>query len=200
MFTFNFLSKFVELGGEVQRFAIDSVFEDRAQDDILDHFDNISLRDSLDGMYIPLGQEEPAGLIISTLQIEYKEGTMTVMGTPSWERFRLIGQREKDRFNLTYTSPYADNHAPYILEAYKNGFLETFKTEPSKVNVQGYGLGLYLAQLFSGYDRSSENLADRMRKMEEFKLPYSNLFFNQKQSNQYLPVFQFKDGFSEQVD
>lgn len=195
-----FMKKFTALGGKVSRFPIDSVFEDRAQDDILDHFDDISSKDSLDGMYIPLAIEESAGLIMSTLQIRYREGEMIVMGTPSWERFRLIGQREKERFQLAYSSPFSEQHDSIAYRVYAQSYSERFKGAPTPVNTQGYGIGQFVATVLKGYDRSKGNLADRMRTLPSFKMPFSNLYFNNTQSNQYLPIFQFKNGYPEQVD
>lgn len=199
-----FEKRFTELGGKVIRFAIDSVFEDRAQDDIQDHFDDhISPEDSIDGMYIPLSLEEPAGMIMSTLLIEYKEAPMTVMGTPSWERFSLIDSRQKNKLNLTYTSPFAKGHDPAVLAQFESMYKTTFKRNPDIIQTQGYGLGMYLQKLFTNYKRglkSGEKLAKRIRTLESVKLPYGNVNFEGKQSNQYLPIFQYGDFQIRQVD
>ncbi|MFK7971703.1 MAG: ABC transporter substrate-binding protein [Bacteroidia bacterium] len=195
-----FIKTFVELGGKVSRFPIDSVFEDRAQDDILDHFDDISKKDSIGGMYVPLGLEESAGLILSTLQVEFKEGDMVVMGTPSWESFKLIGQREKDRFKLTYTTPFSDEHNQPVYEVFQQSFNNQLLGQPTSTNTQGYGMGLYVAAILKDYDRTKMDLAERMRTFPAFKMPYSNMHFNETQTNQYLPIIQFSDGYPSQVD
>jgi ABC-type branched-subunit amino acid transport system substrate-binding protein len=145
-----FIETFEELGGGTERFPIDSVFEDRAQDDVLDHFDDINLTDSLDGMYVPLSLEETAGLIISTMQIEYvDQEEMVVMGTPSWGRFPLIGQREKDRFRLTYTTPFSELHDSLAVSMYETAYQEVYGKAPEGVSIQGYGLGKYVASVLA---------------------------------------------------
>ncbi|MEZ4686695.1 MAG: ABC transporter substrate-binding protein [Bacteroidia bacterium] len=196
----SFIETFTGLGGEVERFPIDSVFEDRAQEDILDHFDEIRPSDNLQGMYVPLSLEESAGLIISTLQIEYPTDSMVVMGTPSWGRFNLIGQREKDRFKLTYTTPYSEAHDSVAYALFYTAYQEAYKNIPSNINVQGYGLGKYVAKLLGGYDRSTEKMPDRIRKMPLFNMPHSPIHFEDRQSNQALPMLQFRNGYPVKVE
>ena len=198
--TNSFITTFTELGGEASRFPIDSVFEDRAQDDILDHFDDINSLDSLEGMYVPLSLEESAGLIISTMQIEYPEDSLVVMGTPSWGRFKLIGQREKDRFKLTYTTPYSEVYDSAALARFDTSYQEVYKSLPSNINVQGYGLGTFVANVLNGYDRSSEKLPERIRNMPLFNMPHSPIHFDKKQSNQVLPMLQYRNGYPVKVE
>jgi ABC-type branched-subunit amino acid transport system substrate-binding protein/outer membrane protein assembly factor BamD (BamD/ComL family) len=195
-----FISTFVELGGEIKRFPVDSVFEDRAQDDILDHFDDISSKDSLEGMYVPLSLEESAGLIMSTLQIEFPDEDMVVMGTPSWGRFGLIGQREKDRFKLTYTTPFSKVNDSLAVSIFSRGYQEVYGKGPGNISIQGYGLGKYVGSLLQGYDRSSEKLADRIRNKPLYNMPYSPIYFEKTQSNQTLPILQYQNGYPIKVD
>ena len=191
----NFSEAFEALLGTVKVVSIDSVYEDRAQDDIIDYFkDNITDWDSVDGVYIPLSDEESAGLILSNLAIETKGEGIKALGTPAWEFFKLISQREKEKFGLTFTSSYSEENDPKAFSQYYNQFLREFKLPPSRANVQGYGLGTYLLQLLDIHDPATISFPDFIRNSETYKAIQSDFHFQQLQDNQAVNIFEFYDG------
>lgn len=192
-------NRFVETmqayGGQVTLLQIDSVYEDRAQDDIQAYFEN-ELKDleGIDGMYIPLSNLESAGLIISSLSIQAGDQEIKVMGTPSWERFTLIPRQLKERFGVVFTSPYAENSDSLAFQSFVNKHYQKFGLPPSDVNVQGYGLGMYVLNLLDVHNPKTIPLKDFIKNAELFQAAHADIFFMRNQDNQELHFFEFRDG------
>lgn len=188
-------------GGQVTILTIDSVYEDRAQEDIQEYFENeLNDLEAIDGMYIPLSNEESAGLIISSLSIELEDDSCVVMGTPSWQRFNLIPRQLKERFGVLYSAPYAEKSEPLSYNAYVNKHYQKFGLPPSEVNVQGYGLGQYVLNLLDVYDPRTISLKEFMKNAELFEAAHNNIFFMRNQDNQELHLFEFRNGVVVKVE
>jgi hypothetical protein len=190
-----FAETFQAYGGQVTLVQIDSIYDHRAQKDIQALFRN-ELRnlDGIDGMYIPLSNEESVGLIISSLSIQVNNQSIKVMGTPSWQNFNLIPRQLKERFEVIFTSPYAEESEPLAYSAYVNKHYQKFGMPPSEVNVQGYGLGMYVLNLLDIYNPTTISLKDFIKNAELFKAAHSDIFFMRNQDNQELHLFEFRDG------
>ncbi len=190
-------------GGQVSILQIDSVYKDRAQDDIQEHFknelNNIK-KQGIDGMYIPLSSEESAGLIISNLSLQAGEGDVRIMGTPSWRNFNLIPRQLKERFGVLYTSPYAEANNPTAYDTYVNSHYMKFGMPPTEVNVQGYGLGLYVLNMLDIYNPKTIPLKEFLKNAEAFQAVHNDIFFMRNQDNQEMHIFEFRDGNAVRVE
>ncbi len=191
----NFKTAFEALLGTVKVVYIDSVYEDRAQDDIIDYFkDHVTDWDSIDGVYIPISNEESAGLILSNLAIETKGEGIRALGTSAWESFKLISQYEKEKFGLTFTSAYDETNDPSAFRQYYSRFVKDYRLPPSRANVQGYGLGKYLLHLLDNYDPRTISLPDFIRNNEPYKALQTDFHFQQAQDNQAVNILEFSNG------
>lgn len=196
-----FAETFQAYGGQVTLVQIDSVYYGRAQDDIQDLFRNeLKNLAGIDGMYIPLSNEESAGLIISSLSVQVDKQSIKVMGTPSWQNFNLIPRQLKERFEVIFTSPYAEESEPLAYSAFVNKHYQKFGMPPSEVNVQGYGLGMYVLNLLDIYNPATFPLKDFIKNAELFKAAHSDFFFMRNQDNQELHLFEFRDGVVVRVE
>jgi ABC-type branched-subunit amino acid transport system substrate-binding protein len=182
-------------GGQVTILEIDSIFEDRAQEDIADHYrESIVDWDSIDGMYIPISNEESAGMILSSLAIQVKREDFRVMGTPVWEQYNLISRQLKDRYGLVYSSPFASENDALTFRRLYNKFVKKYNAPPSKTHIQGYALGKYVLQLLDIYDPNSIPLREFMKNTERFKAVHNDIFFMTQRDNQEVQIFEHREG------
>ena len=197
----SFIQEFENYGAQVTLLEIDSVYKERAQEDIEEYYkDALKDMDGIDGMYIPISNEESAGLILSSLAVQAGDQEVRVMGTPSWERFQLIPRQLKERFSLIFTSPYAENNNPEAYINYVNKHSAIFSLPPSDINVQGYGLGMYILNLLDIYDPKTIPLNEFIQKLEAFEAAHNSIYYNENQDNQGLHIFEYREGEVIKID
>ena len=151
-----------------------------------------SLRSQVfDAVYIPVAQEENAGLIIS--QLNYYGISTQVLGSPDWSTFSAIDEEQKTRFKLTYTTVFYENNDSIGSQDLKIRYLESFNNFPNPHVLQGYDIMAYILKTSTIYDPylPFELLISEQKVYHGLS---QDIFFNEHQDNQKTNIVQHKDG------
>ncbi|MEM6261488.1 MAG: ABC transporter substrate-binding protein [Bacteroidota bacterium] len=186
-----FMKTFMQLGGEVVRVPIDSVYQN-ARTEIQDQVKALGTQ-GIQGYYVPISNEESCGLIISSLA--YYEQNVQLMGGPSWQFYQAIDNELKEKYNLLFTTSFSEQNDSIQYQTFYNNYLRTYQSPPSQSLIQGYDLGMYLYQLLDRYDyKSGTPLGAYIRSYGLHRGLHLDFYFGEQQDNQMLHVCTLQAG------
>lgn len=186
-----FDSVFTALGGEIQSFLIDSVFDEGAEEEIPSYVMEMK-RGFFDGVYIPINNdEESANLILSLISKEEIE--LIALGSPRWKNYTYISKDLKENFQLhiSTTNMYSTEEPAY--RDFYNTYLKNYYYPPSDRSLQGYNMGRYYMYLYEnfGYDMP---FTDYVKGASFVPGIQQSFLFGGGHINQYVNIAKFADG------
>lgn len=150
-----------------------------------------------DAVYVPVQNEEVAGLIIS--ELNYHKIKTQVVGSSNWEGFNIIDSDVKTRFNLLFPSYYFPKNDSLGMYDFRNHCLEQFYYMPSKYTVFGYDIMMFLLKTIKEGDRL-KSIADLIREAPRHQGLHHDFYFDNQQGNIALNIVKFLDGRIDKVN
>lgn len=149
------------------------------------------------GVYVPISNEESAGMIISYLN--YHSAKPVLAGGPDWEAFSVIDAELKSSFALKYSTLYFDKNDSIAFERFSESYYERFSTEPSSNAVMGYDVMAWVLEVGKTIGPQNDP-ASAIHKAEAFHGIHQDIYFGGAQDNQRLNIVQFNRGRIDKVN
>lgn len=150
-----------------------------------------------DLVYVPISNEESAGMIISYLN--FHSAKPTVVGGPDWETFNIIDSQLKTSFQLKYSTMFFDKNDSLACQNLKFTCSDTYFYEPSSSTIIGYDIMAWVLQIgktISAYP----DPAMAVHKAESYHGIHQDIYFGDKQDNQKVNIVQFTKGRIDKVN
>jgi ABC-type branched-subunit amino acid transport system substrate-binding protein len=149
------------------------------------------------GVYVPISNEESAGMIISYLN--YHSAKPVLAGGPDWEAFNVIDGELKSSFMLKYSTLYYDKNDSTAFERFAESYYDRFSSEPSSNAVMGYDIMSWLLEVGKAIGPQNDP-ASAIHKAPVFHGIHQDIYFGDQQDNQRLNIVQFNRGRIDKVN
>jgi ABC-type branched-subunit amino acid transport system substrate-binding protein len=150
-----------------------------------------------DAIYVPLSNEESAGLIISKLNYD---GIKTeVVGGPDWEVFTVIDQELKSSYKLKYSSFYYESNDSTGFDALNYLCLQEYAYRPSNYTVQGFDIMSWLLTVTKTVG-PTQSLVEAIHKAPPFHGISQDFYFGDRQDNQKINILLYNNGRLDKVN
>jgi ABC-type branched-subunit amino acid transport system substrate-binding protein/tetratricopeptide (TPR) repeat protein len=143
------------------------------------------------GVYVPISNEESAGMIISYLN--YHSAKPVLAGGPDWEAFNVIDGELKSSFQLKYSTLYHDKNDSTAFERFSESYFGRFSTEPTMNAVMGYDIMAWLLEVGKTVGPQNDPVT-AIHKAPAYHGIHQDVYFGDAQDNQRLNIVQFDRG------
>lgn len=149
------------------------------------------------GVYVPISNEESAGMIISYLN--YHSAKPVLAGGPDWEAFNVIDGELKSSFQLKYSTLYHDKNDSTAFERFSSLYYDRFSTEPTVNAVMGYDIMAWLLEVGKTIGPQNDPVT-AIHKAPAYHGIHQDFYFGDAQDNQRLNIVQFNRGRIDKVN
>ena len=184
-----FQDKFKSLGGMVTFKSVPSKFEpnDKTVEEVISWLKGITF----DAVYIPLANEEIAGLIAAKMRAI--SINTRILGSPDWENFNAIDNDLKQSMKLTWSTFFYENNDSLALKDLQEQTLDTYGSFPVKFMTQGYDIMHYVLECLQQIE-PGETIQETIHKQKNIRTIHQDFQFGEKQDNQRVTIVQFING------
>lgn len=144
---------------------------------------------TLDGIYIALNNASEMSII--TAQLKYHYLNAQIYGNSEWNNIEFLQMNKRDANDVIFSSDFTDrgNHISTFEQKYKSKFNKI----PARYFLYGYdAMSLVLHSIENAPSR--EAFDDYLLKMKPFEGLHTSFQFGNKQNNQFVHIFNFRDG------
>ena len=145
----------------------------------------------IQGVYVPISNEESAGMIISYLN--YHSATPALAGGPDWEAFNVIDGELKSSFGLKYSTLYYEKNDSVAFDRFAEAYAERYEMDPTMNAVMGYDIMAWILEVGRGMNTTNDP-ATAIHKAQPYQGIHQDFYFGDKQDNQRLNIVQFDHG------
>lgn len=184
-----FDKEFKSLGGQTVPIQIDSLYQRSIGQ--IPYSMNAVKNSGCDGMYIPIGNEESIGLIMSYMG---SGSSLKVMTSPDIESFYTMDRELKEKVGIYYTTSYLPDEGSQEYVSFYNAFLARYGVAPTESNLRGYDVAKYLLTVLDGYTKEQGEVNEYIRKHDMVKGIHINFDFDGQSDNQAVHIMQYTRG------
>ncbi len=183
-----FVAKATALKAEtlVKKYSING---DKAQTQIPDLVKQLSGQ-NFDAVYIPDGNEEIAGMILSNLKLNRLQ--MAILGSPEFRNFRAIDKELMDNFLILFSDAVYEMNKPEESEVLVRAYAEEYNQRLTLNVMRGYDLMNWLMQLATQADTKSDTKESWIKKKEPFRGINQNFRFENYPDNQAVFILRME--------
>lgn len=183
-----FVAKATALKAEtlVKKYSING---DKAQAQIPDLVKQLSGQ-NFDAVYIPDGNEEIAGMILSNLKLNRLQ--MAILGSPEFRNFRAIDKELMDHFLILFSDAVYEMNKPEESEVLVRTYAEEYNQRLTLNVMRGYDLMNWLMQLSTQADSKSDTKESWIKKKEPFRGINQNFRFENLPDNQAVFILRME--------
>lgn len=174
------------MGGSSQIITVDSVFNNNVITQVNQNKQKMA---EFQGVYIPLSNEETAGLILSTLDV--MKWKPKVLASPEVQYYEHIETELKARLNIHFTQNYYTEPESEEYETFLQQHLIRLNAPPTEYNIRGYDAGIYLMSVMESMT-SGISLSQAIRDFVPVNGVGSSLYFDREQDNQSVYILMYR--------
>lgn len=180
------------MGGTPKIITLDSVFNNNV---IAQIAQNKQAMTEVQGVYIPIGNEEIAGLILSTLDAQ--KWKPRVLASPEMQYHEHIDTDLKARLGIYFTQNFYMEPESEEYESFLQQHIRRLNAPPTEYQIRGYDAGIFILSVMEYY-ANGLSLSQAIRDFVPVNGIGCSLYFDREQDNQSVYILQFRsDGITK---